>query len=52
MKNLNVYATKEIVEKLIEANKRGYWKVDENILEELKKKYLELEGLIEENVEL
>ncbi|WP_297184559.1 cobaltochelatase subunit CobN [Thermococcus sp.] len=50
LKESNPYATKEILERLLEANRRGYWKADEEILEELEDKYLELDGMLEEEI--
>jgi len=50
LKESNPYGTKEILERLLEANRRGYWKADEEILEELEDKYLELDGMLEEEI--
>jgi cobaltochelatase CobN len=47
----NKWATAEIVERLLEANKRGYWKATEEEIERLKEAYLEIEGWIEERIE-
>jgi len=46
----NRYATAEIIERLLEANKRGYWKASDDELERLRDAYLELEGFIEEKL--
>lgn len=46
----NRYATAEIIKRLIEANKRGYWDASDDELERLRDAYLELEGLIEEKL--
>jgi cobaltochelatase CobN len=46
----NKWATAEIVERLLEANKRGYWKATEEEIERLKEAYLEIEGWIEERM--
>jgi cobaltochelatase CobN len=50
LKESNPYATKEILERLLEANKRGYWDADEEILEKLEDEYLELDGILEEEI--
>ena len=47
----NAFATAEIINRLFEANKRGYWETTEEILEKLKELYLEVEGWIEERGE-
>ena len=49
MKN-NRWATHEIVNRLFEANKRGYWQATEEEIEKLKEAYLEIEGWIEERI--
>ena len=43
----NRYATAEMIKRLFEANKRGYWDATEKELEKLKDAYLELKGVIE-----
>jgi cobaltochelatase CobN len=48
LKKNNSFATHEIMERLLEANKRGYWDATEEELEELKIKYLEIEGDLED----
>jgi len=48
LKENNLFATTEIIKKLFEAEKRGYWKAQEEDIKDLTKKYLELEGNIEE----
>jgi len=48
LKENNLFATTEIIKKLFEAEKRGYWKAQEKDIKDLTKKYLELEGSIEE----
>ena len=44
----NIYATKEILERLIEAERRGYWKTDKKVIDKIIRKYLELERVWEE----
>lgn len=51
MSENNPWAYMSILEKLMEANERGYWDADDKELDELKQLYLELEGSIEETVE-
>ncbi|RLG16175.1 magnesium chelatase subunit H [Candidatus Pacearchaeota archaeon] len=48
LKENNLFATTEIIKKLFEAEKRGYWKAREEDMKDLAEKYLELEGNIEE----
>ncbi|MBC7096008.1 magnesium chelatase subunit H [Thermococcus sp.] len=50
LKESNPYATKEILERLFEAKERGYWKAEEEILEKLEDRYLELDGMLEEDI--
>ncbi|MEM4565215.1 MAG: cobaltochelatase subunit CobN [Archaeoglobaceae archaeon] len=50
LKELNVYATKEIVEKLLEAERRGYWKASDEAKSKLVEKFMELDGILEEVV--
>ena len=52
MKKNNPYATKEILKRLFEANKRGYWKANEDKIEKIEEKYLELDGMLEDEVML
>jgi cobaltochelatase CobN len=49
LKELNPYAVREMLEKLLEAEKRGYWDAGElkKIIEE---RYLEIEGILEEKM--
>lgn len=49
LKELNIYATREILEKLLEAEKRGYWKAGE-LKKKIEEKYLEIDGILEEVV--
>ena len=51
MSENNPWAYMSILEKLMEANDRGYWDAEDKELDELKQLYLELEGSIEETVE-
>ena len=46
----NIYATKEILERLIEAERRGYWKTDKEVIDKIIRKYLELEGMLEDEI--
>jgi cobaltochelatase CobN len=43
----NPYALLEMVERLLEAEARGYWEADPDKLEQLKRIYLEIEGDLE-----
>ncbi len=43
----NPHALRDIVERFLEANGRGYWNTDEQTLDELKSLYLSLEGEFE-----
>jgi len=52
LKRNNPYATREILERLLEANRRGYWKADEDRIGKIEEKYLELDGMLEEEVGL
>jgi cobaltochelatase CobN len=46
----NPWALEEIGRRLLEANERGLWDADEEVLNDLKNKYLEIEGWIEERM--
>ena len=48
----NKFAAVEIMGRLFEAEKRGYWKATEEELEKMRRAYLEMEGDIEEGLEL
>jgi cobaltochelatase CobN len=50
LKELNAYATREMLEKLLEAERRGYWEPGELLKKEIEEKYLELEGILEEKI--
>jgi cobaltochelatase CobN len=47
----NRFAVEAIIKRLLEAAHRGYWKATEEELQALRDRYLELEGLIEEQLE-
>jgi len=49
-KEHNPWALEEIGRRLIEAEQRGLWKADPEVMEELKNIYLEIEGDIEERM--
>jgi len=44
----NPYALEEIARRLLEAQARGLWNADPEVLEALKKAYLEIEGWMED----
>jgi len=48
----NKFAAVEIMDRLFEAEKRGYWKATEEELEKMRKAYLEMEGDIEEGLKV
>ncbi|MDR1395844.1 MAG: cobaltochelatase subunit CobN [Deltaproteobacteria bacterium] len=48
MKEVNPYARQNILDKLLEAARRGLWQIAPEMEEELKEAYLELEGQLEE----
>ena len=48
----NKFAAVEIMERIFEAEKRGYWKASEEELEKMRKAYLEMEGDIEEGLKV
>ena len=49
-KENNPYALMNITERLLEAIERGKWNTGEEIKEKLRKKYLDIEGMIEERL--
>ena len=49
LKQLNVYALREMLEKLLEAEKRGYWRA-QDLKKKFQEKYLEIDGILEEVV--
>ena len=50
MRDNNVYATEEIMRRLFEAQRRGYWNATDEEMEKLRDIYLELEGDIEDTL--
>lgn len=46
----NVWALEEITRRLVEAAERGLWTPPEELLEQLKEAYAEVEGILEESV--
>jgi cobaltochelatase CobN len=46
----NRYAALGLVERLLEAEQRGYWDATDEELEQLRDAYLEMEGNIEERL--
>ena len=48
MKSVNPYALQNILDKLLEAVRRGLWKTDERTVDALRDAYLDVEGEIEE----
>ena len=52
MEEANPWAAKEIMDRLFEAEKRGYWDATEDRMEKLKELYLEVEGWVEERDEI
>jgi len=46
----NPWAMEEMARRLIEAEQRGLWKADPEVLEALKSTYLEIEGWMEERM--
>ncbi|MDD1728862.1 MAG: cobaltochelatase subunit CobN, partial [Methanospirillum sp.] len=46
----NPYALEEIARRLLEANQRGLWEADPQVLDELKNNYLQIESWMEEQV--
>jgi len=46
----NPYALEEIARRLLEAHQRGLWDADEQVLENLKNNYLEIESWMEDQV--
>lgn len=43
----NAYALMDVVERLLEAHRRGYWEPDSERIERMERTYLELEGHLE-----
>ena len=50
LEEANPWALSNLIERLFEANRRGYWKASEERLEKLRNIYLRAEGLLEEKV--
>ncbi|MHA1333566.1 MAG: magnesium chelatase subunit H [Candidatus Odinarchaeia archaeon] len=50
IKENNPWAFRKLVSRLIEAGKRGYWRLDEDMLKKLEDEYLKTESLLEEHV--
>ncbi|KSW12582.1 magnesium chelatase [Pyrodictium occultum] len=48
IKSSNPYAAKKILERLLEASERGYWKADRKVLKKIKERYMELDAMLEE----
>lgn len=48
IESVNKWALNNISERLIEANQRGMWQTDDDRIKELRKIYIQTEGLIEE----
>lgn len=48
----NKFSARELLEKLFEAKQRGYYNISEKEMEEMKEKYLELEGQLEDISEI
>lgn len=46
----NNYAASEVAERLLEAEKRGYWQATKEEMEKLRAAYLDMEGEIEEGL--
>jgi len=46
----NVYAIEEIARRLFEAYERGLWKADDETIERLREAYVEIEGILEEDI--
>lgn len=49
-KENNPYALLNITERLLEAIERGKWNADKKMKDKLRKKYLDIEGLVEEGM--
>jgi len=47
MKNVNLWAFRKVIKRLIEAAKRGYWKAEREILNKLEEEYLKTEEVLE-----
>jgi len=49
-KENNVWAAEEIARRLVEAAERGLWRPSEEMLEQVKDAYADIEGVLEENI--
>jgi len=49
IKKENPWALRKVISRLLEAEKRGYWKADKETLEKLEEEYLRLEDILEES---
>lgn len=47
----NPWTLSKIIERLLEAAKRGYWDADKNTLDKLKREYLEIEKILEDRMQ-
>lgn len=52
LKSNNPYAAKEILERLLEANRRGYWDAGKEILNEMEERLVEIDGMLEDEIEV
>jgi len=50
MRKENPWAFRKIISRLLEANKRGYWKAEKETLERLEEEYLKIEEILEDSV--
>jgi cobaltochelatase CobN len=50
MKNINIWAFRKVIKRLLEASRRGYWKADKEIIEKLEEEYLKTEEILEEEI--
>jgi cobaltochelatase CobN len=50
MKNINIWAFRKIIKRLLEASRRGYWKANKETIEKLEEEYLKTEEILEEEI--
>jgi cobaltochelatase CobN len=50
MKNVNIWAFRKVIKRLLEASRRGYWKAGKEIIEKLEEEYLKTEEILEEEI--
>jgi len=50
IKRENPWALRKVISRLLEAEKRGYWKADKETIRKLEEEYLQLEDILEENI--